>query len=63
VVSLQFDCEGDLFGGTASPLGSATDGGKLIEMNKRGKFRFASAASATDGRSLGALAFSGTCNS
>jgi hypothetical protein len=62
VVSLQFDCENDLLGGTGRAAGQvADDGGRLIELNKRGKFRFAGPASATGGDPIAALAFDAGC--
>jgi hypothetical protein len=58
VVSLQFACDGTLYGGTATGLGVA-DGGRLITINPAtGVFAFVGSVSATPGaRSLGALAF------
>jgi hypothetical protein len=57
VVSLQFDCQGTLYGGTATGL-FAPDGGRLVTINPAtGLFTFVGAVSATAGNSLGALAF------
>ena len=57
VVSLQFACNGTLYGGTATGI-SAPDGGRLITINPAtGVFSFVGSVSATAGRSLGALAF------
>ena len=35
IVSLQFDCDGTLFGGTARAVGAATDGGRLVTIEPR----------------------------
>jgi hypothetical protein len=57
VVSLEFRGH-NLFGGTATALGAATDGGMLIEIDPDdGKFEFVGSVSATGGSSLAALAF------
>lgn len=57
VVSLEFRGH-SLFGGTATALGPATDGGRLIEIDPDdGSFAFVGSVSATGGTSLGALAF------
>lgn len=57
VVSLEFRGH-SLFGGTATALGPATDGGRLIEINPDdGSFEFVGSVSATGGSSLAALAF------
>jgi hypothetical protein len=57
VVSLQFACDGTLYGGTATGIGAA-DGGRLITINvTNGRFSFVGSVSATAGNSLGALAF------
>jgi hypothetical protein len=62
VVSLQFACNGTLYGGTATKIGPATDGGKLVTINTTtGRFAFVGTVSATGGPSLGALAFQDTC--
>ncbi len=54
VVSLQFDCNGTLFGGTARGLGG-NDGGFLGTIDtSTGAFSFVGAISATGGSSLGA---------
>lgn len=61
VVSLQFACNGTLFGGTASGFG-VDDGGFLVTINPgSGSFAFVGGTSATDGRSLGSLAFELSC--
>ncbi len=61
VVSLQFACDGTLYGGTARGLG-AGDGGFLGTINPAtGAFTFVGPASATGGSSLGALAFEDPC--
>jgi hypothetical protein len=57
VVSLQFACDGTLYGGTATGI-TAADGGRLITINTAtGRFSFVGSVSATGGNSLGALAF------
>jgi hypothetical protein len=58
VVSLQFECDGTLYGGTATGT-TAPDGGRLVTIDPAtGAFAFVGSVSATpDGRSLGALAF------
>jgi hypothetical protein len=57
VVSLQFACDGTLYGGTATGLG-ANDGGRLVTIDPAsGAVAFVGSASATAGSSLGALAF------
>jgi hypothetical protein len=62
VVSLQFECDGTLFGGTATAIGEATDGGRLITIDPpSGLFEFVGMGSATVGSSLGALAFQDPC--
>jgi hypothetical protein len=64
IVSLQFACDGTLYGGTATKVGSATDGGKLVTINPTtGRFAFVGSVSATGGPSLGALAFADSCES
>src|ERR1700693_592373 len=64
IVSLQFDCDGTLFGGTARAVSPATDGGKLVKINPvTGLFSFVGAVSATGGPSLAALAFECICPS
>jgi hypothetical protein len=64
VVSLQFACDGTLYGGTARAVGSATDGGRLVTVNTAtGAFSFVGAVSATGGSSLAALGFEQTCES
>jgi hypothetical protein len=62
-VSLQFGCDGTLFGGSATQQASATDGGKLARIDPvTGIFTFVGAAAATpSGRSLGGLAWAGNC--
>ncbi len=55
--SIQFACDGTLFGGTARSQGPA-DGGFLVTVNPNtGVFSFVGATSATGGPSLGGLAF------
>jgi len=62
VTSLQFRCDGTLFGGTARGIGGP--GGDLITINPAtGLFSFVGPVSATGGPSLGALAFENTCSS
>ena len=57
ITSLQFACDGTLYGGTARALGPA-DGGFLVTINPAtGQFSFVGPASATTGSSLGGLAF------
>ena len=61
VVSLQFACDGTLYGGTATGFG-APDGGFLVTINPvTGLFAFVGGVSATGGSSLGALAFELPC--
>ena len=61
VVSLQFGCDGILYGGTARGLG-ASDGGFLGTITtSSGAFSFVGATSATGGSSLGALAALEVC--
>ncbi len=62
VVSLQFRCDGTLFGGTARGIG-VPDGGRLITINPAsGQFSFVGGATATSfGQSLGGLAFGSSC--
>ena len=56
VVSLQF-IDRRLFGGTATAIFPATDGGRLITIDPvTGRFTFVGSVSATGGSSLGALA-------
>ena len=55
--SIQFACDGTLFGGTARSQGLA-DGGFLVTVNPNtGVFSFIGTTSATGGPSLGGLAF------
>jgi len=63
VVSLQFGCDGTLYGGTA-PNPGANDGGFLVTINlnrNTGIFSFVGGVSATGGRALGGLAFELGC--
>jgi len=62
-VSLQFACDGTLYGGTAQTGQGAGDGGVLVTINPAtGIFSFVSGVSATGGSSLGGLAFDeGNC--
>lgn len=56
VVSLQFACNGTLYGGTARAL-SGDDGGRLVTIDpSSGSFSFVGEGRATAGSSLGALA-------
>lgn len=63
VVSLQFACDGTLFGGTATRIAPGADGGRLITIDPAtGFFSFVGSVSATaQGNSLGALAFQVPC--
>ncbi len=64
LVSLQFGCDGTLYGGTARALpGGPADGGFLVTVNSAsGLLSFVGATSATTGgTSLGALAFAQPC--
>jgi hypothetical protein len=62
VVSLQFACDGTLYGGTARATNAATDGGRLVTINPvTGVFSFVGSVSATGGSSLAALAFQDQC--
>lgn len=60
VVSLQFGCDGTLYGGTASPVPPATDGGNLITINPA-TGAFSTVGKAVPDASLGALAFESKC--
>jgi hypothetical protein len=58
--SIQFACDGTLFGGTAKDNG-APDGGFLVTLNSvTGIFSFVGPAAAAPQQSLGALAFEGS---
>ena len=58
VVSIQFACDGTLYGGSARAISPATDGGFLGTIDTgTGLWTFVGATSATGGSSLGALAF------
>ena len=62
VVSLQFDCNGTLYGGSARAISPANDGGFLGTINTgSGLWTFFGTVSATGGSSLGALAFQDPC--
>ncbi|MCK5391874.1 MAG: hypothetical protein KAJ31_05560 [Deltaproteobacteria bacterium] len=63
VVSLQFGCEGTLYGGTARSNSIASDGGFLVTINPdTGIFSFVGGVSAvSDGEALGGLAFEEAC--
>jgi hypothetical protein len=62
VVSLQFACDQTLYGGTATAVFPATDGGRLITIDlATGGFVFVASVTATGGRSLGGLAFQDPC--
>jgi len=61
IVSIQFGCDGTLYGGTARDQGPP-DGGFLVTINPgTGQFAFVGAASATGANSLAALAFENNC--
>jgi len=60
VVSLQFACNGTLYGGTAFPVEPATDGGNLITINPA-TGAFTTIGKAVQDASLGALAFQTAC--
>jgi hypothetical protein len=60
VVSLQFACNGTLYGGTAFPVSPATDGGNLIIINPAFG-NFSTIGKAVQDASLGALAFQARC--
>jgi hypothetical protein len=60
VVSLQFACDGTLYGGTAFPVPPATDGGNLIIINPATGV-FSAVGKAVADASLGALAFQSPC--
>lgn len=60
VVSLQFACDGTLYGGTAFPVAPATDGGNLITINPA-TGAFSTIGNAAPDASLGALAFQSPC--
>jgi len=60
VVSIQFACDGTLYGGTAPDEGNA--GGFLVTINPdSGIFSFVGGVSATGGGALGGLAFERAC--
>lgn len=62
LVSIQFACDGTLFGGTARALPGLGDGGFLVTVDTTtGLFSFVGGASATGGSSLGGLAFDTAC--
>ena len=62
VVSLQFACDGTLYGGTAFAVPPATDGGNLIKILTTGTPGFFSTVGkAVPDASLGALAFQSPC--
>jgi uncharacterized protein (TIGR03382 family) len=60
VASLQFACNGLLYGGTAFPVEPATDGGNLILINPAFG-NFSTIGKAVQDASLGALAFQTAC--
>jgi uncharacterized protein (TIGR03382 family) len=60
VTSLQFACNGLLYGGTAFPVEPATDGGNLILINPF-TGAFSTIGKAVQDASLGALAFQTAC--
>jgi hypothetical protein len=63
VVSLQFGCDGTLYGGTARAISPANDGGRLITIDPvSGVFSFVGpTAATTGGLPLGALAYGESC--
>lgn len=64
ITSLQWACDGTLYGGSGRSSGGATDGGRLVRINPTtGAFTFVGGVAATGagGTSLGGLAFSNTC--
>ena len=62
VVSLQFACDGTLYGGTAFAVPPATDGGNLIKIITTGSpGLFSTVGKAVPDASLGALAFQNAC--
>ena len=62
VASLQFACDGTLYGGTAFPDPPATDGGNLIKILTTGTPGFfTTVGKAVPDASLGALAFQNAC--
>jgi len=63
VVSLQFACDGTLYGGTTRSNSGASDGGFLVTINPdTGIFSFVGGVSAvSDGEALGGLAFEEVC--
>jgi len=62
IVSLQNSCDGVLYGGTAAPIGTAADGGRLVVIDPAtGRFQYAGSTPATSGGSLAALAYSPSC--
>ena len=66
IVSLQWACDGTLFGGSGRSSGAATDGGRLVRINPaNGSFTFVGGVAATGagGLSLGGLAFANACAS
>jgi uncharacterized protein (TIGR03382 family) len=60
VTSLQFACNGKLYGGTAFPVPPADDGGDLITINPA-TGAFSTIGKAVQDASLGALAFQAAC--
>ncbi|MGH9921520.1 MAG: Ig-like domain-containing protein, partial [Nitrososphaerales archaeon] len=61
VASLQFACDGTLYGGTATAVSPATDGGDLIIIDPATGV-FSTVGKATSSSSLGALAFETRCH-
>ncbi|HEY6990482.1 MAG TPA: hypothetical protein VH369_18955, partial [Bryobacteraceae bacterium] len=62
ITSLQFGCDGTLYGGTARAIATSGDGGRLVTINPAtGVFSFTGAFSATTGSSLAGLAFDHSC--
>lgn len=63
VVSLQFACDGTLYGGTSRSGDGALDGGFLVTINPNtGLFSYVGGVSATGGQALGGLAFERNCS-
>ena len=61
--SLQFGCDGTLYGGTARAISPATDGGRLITLDtSTGEFQFVGLEGATSESSLGGLALQDPCH-
>jgi hypothetical protein len=65
VVSLQFECDGTLYGGTAPTSQASGDGGFLVTIDPdTGEFSYVGNTSASDsGAALGGLSFDRACTS